>query len=116
MRTVLQTVRRIADEILGVKGLTYGTDPYSSPRWGGGGGVGEFWLCQDKICPMTPLVPFPSLPPTGSQFSLSMLFRTTSRVVYVSSKMEIQLLIILKRRLFFFLVSSFDFTSTVSIH
>ena len=62
MRTVLQTVRRIADEILGVKGLTYGTDPYSSPRWGGGGGVGEFWLCQDKICPMTPLVPFPSLP------------------------------------------------------
>ena len=60
MRTVLQTVRRIADEILGVKGLTYGTDPYSSPRWGGGRGVGEFWLCQEKIYPMTPLVPFPS--------------------------------------------------------
>ena len=101
MRTVLQTVRRIADEILGVKGLTYGTDPYSSPRWGGGG-VGEFWLCQDKICPMTPLVPFPSLPPTGSQFSLSMLFRTTSRVVYVSSKMENSIIDNFKAKIVFF--------------
>ena len=45
MRTVLQTVRRIADEILGVKGLTYGTDPYSSPRWGGGEGGWENFGC-----------------------------------------------------------------------
>ena len=48
MRTVLQTVRRIADEILGVKGLTYGTDPYSSPRWGGEGGWENFGCVKIK--------------------------------------------------------------------
>ena len=59
MRSVCQTVRKVTNEILGVKGLKdRSLCPYvlMYPLRGGGGGrgFGGFWLCSDNIYLISP--------------------------------------------------------------